>query len=160
LGYRPEKRGQGGGEHLAQSRVSGTLGAGQIQVEDDRSEFSEKPPGQVPDRQFVDGRPDQFRKPGSGGRVARRSGGQAQAGTRDRHLQRLVAEAAAEVMDLVDDQETEVGSEVVHVAVGTFVGGHSHWRHVAPPVAMAAGRMGIDGRDLAAPLLEQDARRH
>jgi hypothetical protein len=158
--HRPEERGEAGGEDLAQSRVSGTLGVDQIQVEDDCIEPSEKSPGQVPDRQFVDGRPDQFSKPDCVGRVARRRGGQAEAGTRDSHLQRLVAEAAPEVMDLVNAQETEMASELVHVAVGTFVGGHSHGRHIATPVAMAAGRMGIHGRDLAAPLLEQDARWH
>jgi hypothetical protein len=63
-------------------------------------------------------------------------------------------------MDLVDDQEPEVSSEVVHVAVGAFVGGHRYRRHVTTPIAMAADRMGIDRGDLVLPLREQDARRY
>src|SRR3990172_9889054 len=63
-------------------------------------------------------------------------------------------------MDLVDDQEIEAGSEVVHMAVGALVRGDGDRRDLTMPVSMAADRMGIDGRDLSAPLLEQDARRH
>ena len=129
-------------------------------MEDDHIEAREEAPRQIPDRQLVDDRPDQFRKPGRMACVARRSGGQAQSRAREGHLQRLVAEAAAEVMDLVDDQEPEAGAEAVHVAVGAFVRGHRHRRHVATPIAMAADRVGIHRGDLVLPLREKNTRRY
>ena len=145
----------GGREQPMEIRVVDSLLVGQVHVEGDHIEARQEPTGQVADREFVDGRPDEVRQASRVGWVPGRRRGQAESGARKRHLQRLIAEAASEVMDLVDDQEAEAGSDAVHVSIGTFVRGDRDGRHLAAPLPVAADLVRIHGRDLLTPLLEE-----
>ena len=123
------------------------------------SKLARKPPGQIRDRELEDRRPDQLGEAGHGGRVTWRSSREAEASDGQRHLEGLVAQATAEVVDLVDDQEVEAIAEQVHVPVGALEGGDGQRRHLVDAVAVAADRVLVDRTDLAKPLLEQHPRR-
>ena len=143
----------------AQAGVRRALVPAEIEVQRDRVEAGEESPRQIGDGELEDRGPDQLGEAGDGGRVTWRSGREAEASDGQGHLEGLVAQAATEVVDLVDDQEVEAIPEQVHVPVGALERGDHQRRHLVDAVAIAAHRVLVDGTDLAKPLIEQDTRR-
>src|SRR5436309_9295090 len=98
---------EGALEYRRVTLVGFSLLPAEVQRESDQIKAGKEPSRQVADCEVVDGRADQLRDPRDGDFVARRRGGEAQAEGRGAHLERFVADAEPEVMNLVDDQDIE-----------------------------------------------------
>src|SRR5262249_32538942 len=72
-----------------------------------------------------------------------------------RHLERLGPYASPEVMGFVDDEELELVSQPLHVAVCALERRDGHGRELVAPVAVPPERTGGEARDLLGPLLNR-----
>ena len=68
---------------------------------------------------------------------------------RGRHLERLVAHAYTEMMDLVDDNEIEPVTDLSHVSIRALERGHRHRRQVPSAISKAPDGTFVHGGDLA-----------
>ena len=84
---------------------------------------------------------------------------QTEASVSDRHLEGLIAKSAAEVVNLVDDEEIEAISELVHVPVRALERGNRQGRPPAHAVAITPDWAPVQGPDFPKPLIEQDSSR-
>src|SRR3989441_854297 len=145
----------GGVEHGSQACVSGTFLWSEVEVQRDRVEAGEKTPGEVGDGKLEAGGSHKLGEAGSGSGVARRSRREAEPSIRHCHLEGFIAEATAEVMDFVHDEEAEAIPELVHVPVRALEGGDRQRRQLTRAVAIAADGSPIHEPDLPKPLIEQ-----
>ena len=143
-----------------QGRVGGPFIGRELEVQRDGVEAREESAGEIGDGELEDRRAHQLREPGQDSGVARRCCREAESSARDHHLERFVPEAGTEMMDLVDDDETESVAELGHVPVCALEGGHRHGSEMAGAVPIAPDGALVHGGDLAQPLVQQDACRH
>lgn len=142
-------------EHRTQAGVRGALLRREIEVHGDGVETREKAPGEIADSEFKDGRSDEVGEASRGTGGARGRCRETETGSRDRHLEGLVSEATAEVVDLIDDQEVEAVSELIHVPIRALEGGHRQRCRLTDAVTVAADWLPVHGADLPRPLIEQ-----
>src|SRR3989441_382995 len=149
----------GGVEHGSQACVSGTFLWSEVEVQRDRVEAGEEPPGEVGDGELEDGRSYKLGEAGRRCGVARWGPGEASRRSRHGHLEGFIAEATAEVMDFVHDEKAEAIPELVHVPVRALEGGDRQRRQLTHTVAIAADGAPIHEPDLPKPLIEQHTSR-
>ncbi len=64
------------------------------------------------------------------------------------------------MMNLVDNEEIESMSDLMHVAIGSLEGRDRYRRQAPYPVAITPDRIAVHGVDFPRPLIEQDTSRH
>src|SRR5882724_7461859 len=138
--------------------IGGPLGVGEVEVQGDGVEGGEETPGEIADRELVGRRPDEVQETTDGRLCARRSRREAEARRGGRHLERLVAHPAAEVVYLVDHEEIEAVPETLHAPVRALEGRNRHRSDLIGDVAEAAEGDGVGAPYLHEPLLQQHAR--
>src|SRR5438128_962587 len=159
------------GCHAPELRMHGTerrhpalvclpLGSRQVEVQGDDVEAGEEGTGEVTDRELVGGRANELDQPLRDRGIARRGRRESQPGGCDRHLERLVAQATAKVVRLVDHEEIEAVAEPVHVPVSALEGGDGQRGELVGAVAIAADGTSIRALDVMQPLREQDSCRN
>src|SRR5439155_27093744 len=139
--------------------VGGTLAWRQLEPQRDHVEVGEEAAGEVADRELVDDGANELVQAGDGGRLPCGRRREAEPGAGDRHLERLVAQVAAEVVYLVDDQQLEAVAKPAHPAVGALERRQGDRTQLSPSVTEATDGARIGVGDRSFPLLEESARR-
>ena len=125
-----------------------------------RSNGRQVSPGEIPNAALEHHRAEQRGQAGRRRAGGRRGRGEPEPQRRDRHLQRFVPLAPAEMVDLVDDDQAEAIADLHHVARGAGEGGDGDRAQHPLAVAEAADRPRPHLPQLGDPLAQQHARGH
>src|SRR5215831_14431978 len=122
-------------EDRVQRRVGRSFVGRKLEMQGDGVEARQKSPSEIGNGKLEDRRTDQFHESGKDSSVAWKCRSEAESSPGDRHFENFVPEAGAEVMDLVDDDQSESVTKFRHVPVCALERGHRQRSHIASAIA-------------------------